>query len=511
MRSGKSFLILLLLAAGIGSYAYFVESKRDTTTDSTTKHPKVLTADAAKVAEIEVHAASGDVTTLKKSGDTWQITSPIQTDADSGQVNSLVSSLTSLESQRTIDEHPASVAAFGLSPARFSVAFKQTGDSAFHRVDFGSKTPAGSDTYVQVEGQPAVVLVSSYIEDTLNRGTFDLRDKAALKVARESVDSIAIEPAGGTKVAAAKKGSDWRLTAPADARADYSAVDTIVGHLEDAKIKAIVAPGSRPPAPPKPADTAKPGEAAKPGASSPPKDVAKPAEANAPPKPETKPATGADTNYSAADLKAYGLDKPEIVATIGAGSTRASLAIGGKYDDTSVYARDLSRPVIFTLDKAILDDLKKKPGDLRIKDVFEFRTFTANSIDLTYGGVTYSFAKVKAPAPAKPDQSPAAVDTWKQTKPAAKDVDQTKFTDLLTTLSNLRSESFADKALVSGEDFTADVKFGDSTTAKEERVTLRKSGTSAQAVHPGDTGAAVVPVADLDKIVSALKGIVGIK
>jgi ribosomal protein L12E/L44/L45/RPP1/RPP2 len=510
MRSGKSFLILLLLAAGIGSYAYFVESKRDTTADSTTKHPKLLTADAGKITEIDVHAASGDDTTLKKSGDTWQITSPIQASADSAQVNSLVSSLTSLESQRTIDEHPASVASFGLSPARFSVAFKQTGDNAFHRVDFGSKTPAGSDTYVQVEGQPAVVLVSSYIEDTLNRGTFDLRDKTALKFAREAVDSITVEPASGAKVAAVKKGSDWRLTAPADARADYSAVDTIVGRLEEAKIKSIVAPGSRPPAPTKPAATTKPGEAAKP-ASTPPGDATKPADASATPKPETKPATGADTNYSPADLKAYGLDKPELVATVGAGSTRASLAIGGKYDDTSVYARDLSRPLIFTLDKAILDDVKKKPDDLRVKDVFEFRTFTANAIDLTYGGVTYSFTKVKAPAPAKPDQSPAPVDTWKETTPTAKDVDQTKFTDLLTTLSNLRSDSFADKALVSGDDLTADVKFGDPTSAKEERVTLRKSGTTAQAVHPGDTGAAVVPVADLDKVVSGLKGIVGIK
>jgi hypothetical protein len=325
------------------------------------------------------------------------------------------------------------------------------------------------------------------------------------------VDAITIEPAGGSKVAAAKKGSDWRLTAPADARADFSAVDTIIGRLEDAKIKAIVAPGSRPPAPPKAANAKKLGDAAKPAASNPLDDVAKPNDANAPPTPEIKPATGADTNYSAADLKAYGLDKPELVATIGAGSSRATLAIGGKYDDTSVYARDLSRSLIFTLDKAILDDLKKKPDDLRIKEVFEFRTFSANSIDLSYGGVTYSFTKEKAPAPAKPDQSSLPVDKWKQTKPTTKDVDQTKFTDLLTTLSNLRSESFADKALASGEDLTVDVKFGDTTSAKEERVTLRKAGTAAQAVHPGDTGAAVVPAADLDKIVSGLKGVVGIK
>ena len=174
----------------------FVESKHDpTASDATTKHPKLLTADSAKITDLEIHAASGDVTTLKKTGPDWQITAPVQAEADASQVNSLVSSLTSLEAQRTVDEHPSSVAAFGLTPARFSVAFKQTGDTAFHTVDFGNKTPAGSDTYVQVEGQPAVVLVSSYIEDTLNRGTFDLRDKTALKVAKDGVDSVSLEAA----------------------------------------------------------------------------------------------------------------------------------------------------------------------------------------------------------------------------------------------------------------------------------------------------------------------------
>jgi len=504
VRSGKSFLVLLILAVGVGAYAYFVESKKDLTADTTTKHPKIVTADSAKVTDVEVKSATGDDTTLKKNGQDWQITSPVTADADAAAVNSLVSSLTSLEAQRTVDDHPSSVAQFGLSPARFSVAYKQTGDTAFHRINFGNKTPAGSDTYVQVDGQPAVVLVSSYIEDTLNRGTFDLRDKNALKVAKDGVDSLTLEPAGGTKVTATKKGSDWRLSSPVDARADFSAVDTLVSRLSEAKMKTLVAPGSRPPAP-KPADTKKPADVttpATPPVTPKPEDAAKPAE---------KPATGADTNYSPADLKAYGLDKPQLVATIGAGSSKATLEIGGKYDDSSVYARDLSRPVIFTLDKSVLDDVNKKPNDLRVKDVFEFRTFTATAVDLTYGGVTYRFAKTKAPAPAKPDQSPAPADVWKETAPAAKDVDQTKLTDLLTNLSNLRSDSFADKALASGEDVTVDAKFDNAGSTKEEKVTLRKSGDKAQAVHPGDTGAAVVPTADLDKIISGLKALVGIK
>jgi hypothetical protein len=509
MRSGKSFLILLVLAAGVGAYAYFFESKKDLTADTAaTKHPKLVTADSSKVTDLEIHSVSGDVTSLKKSGESWQIVAPVQADADSAEIGSLVSTVTSLEAQRTVDEHPANLAGFGLAPARFSVAYKQAGDATMHRVNFGSKTAAGSDTYAQVEGQPAVVLVSSYVEDQINRGTFDLRDKSALKVSRDGVDQITIEPASGTKVSATKKGSDWRLTAPADARADFGAIDGIVSRLSGAKMKAIVAPGSRPPAPPakdtKDTKGTKPADAAKPADPLAPPDAPKPA--------DVKSATGANTNYSEADLKAYGLDKPQVVATIGAGSSAAKIAIGGKYDDTTVYARDLSRPVIFTIDKAVLDDIKKKPDDLRIKEIFEFRAFTATAIDLTYGGTTYSFVKEKAAPPAKPDQSAAPVEAWKQTKPSAKDVDQTKLTDLLTNLSNLKSDSFADKAAAPGEDLTVHVKFADTGAAgatKDEQVTLRKSGKVAQAVHPGDPGAAVIPAADLDKILAGMKAIAG--
>ena len=53
----------------------------------------------------------------------------------------------------------------------------------------------------------------------------------------------------------------------------------------------------------------------------------------------------------------------------------------------------------------LLDDLKKKPDDLRQKMLFDFRSFTAVSFDVTHGGQTFSFVKQK-PA-AAPDSSPA--------------------------------------------------------------------------------------------------------
>jgi len=469
MRGGRSFVILLAVAACLGAYIFFVENKREPS-DATAKKDKLFAGvDGGKIEEIEIHAANGDVTHLKKNGDKWEITAPAQTEADSTEISGLTSALESAEIQRVLDAQPKSVSDYGLAPARFTVAFRQTGETAMHQLDVGSKSPTGSDLYAQVAGQPRLLLISSSLEDSLDRTTFNLRDKAVLAFDRTGADSLALDPPGGPAMSFARKGDAWRLTAPVDARADFSAVDALVEAVFSARMKSIVS----------------------------------------------------TTPPDAAALKKYGLDKPQATVTVGVGSTRATLQFGGKMDDTSLYARDVSRPMVFTVEPSFLDTLKKKPDDLRVKDAFDFRTFTALGVDLTLDGQAVSYAKVKAP-PAKKDDKTKSADTttpdttapsevWKETKPAAKDVDQTKVTDLLTDLSNLKADHFTDKPFTSGQELVVVARFGDDASPKDERVTLRKSGDVVQAIRAGDAGAAVIPTADFDKVVKELKDLAGLK
>ena len=462
MRGGRSFLILLVLGLGLGGYIYFVEMQREPA-GALPKRDKVFALESGAIEELQVRAAGGETTTLKKAGTDWQITAPAALDADAAAVTTITSSLESLEEQRVVDENPAAVKDFGLDPARFSIAFRKAGEATMQTLQVGNKTPTGADLYARVEGQPKVFLISGYLEDSLNRTTFHLRDKAVLKITRESVDALRLEADGSPALAFTRKADVWRLSEPIDARADFASVDGLVGQVVSAQMKEIVTPVTEP--------------------------------------------------LSTEDLKKYGLDKPQATVTLGQGSTRATLAIGGKKDDATLYARDLTRPMVFTVDSTLVDGLKKKPEDLRVKDVFEFRTFTAVGADVIYGGQTYTYKKDK-PAPPKdaPADAPPPAEKWTQVKPTAKDdIDQTKVTDLLTTISNLRADSFADKAFTSGEELTVVARFGDAASPREERVTFRKSGTTVHAIRAGEAGAAVVPTAEFEKAITTLKELAGIK
>src|SRR5207244_1206599 len=86
---------------------------------------------------------------------------------------------------------------------------------------------------------------------------------------------------------------------------------------------------------------------------------------------------------SPADLKKYGLDKPEATVNLALGSSRATLLIGSKADkDNTLYARDASKPAVVTVEQSLLDDLKKDADNYRRKDLFEFRPFNATHIEL---------------------------------------------------------------------------------------------------------------------------------
>lgn len=439
MRGLKSFGLLLVVAIGLGAYVYFVDMKKPAGEEAA-KKDKVFTVEADKIDEITVKAEAGDKTTLKKNGDAWQIVQPMTTEPDPSAVTGLTSNLAALEVQRVIDENPADLKVFGLADPRVVVSFRSGGKE--ERLDIGQKTPTGSDLYAKLGDQKKVFLISSFLDSSFNRTTFDLRDKTVLKLDQQKVDALEVTR-GDATLKVVKKDSEWQIEQPIAARADFGAIEGLISRIATAQMKSIAAP-------------------------------------------------------DATDLKKYGLDKPAATVKIGTGSAQATLALGSPAEEGTVYAKDLSRPAIFTLESSILDELKKDAGDYRQKDLFDARSFTATRIDVTRNGQTVAFEKTKVK-----DKDGNEQDTWKQVLPSAKDVDSAKVEALVSVATNARAMGFvtaSTKTNLDKPELTIAIKYD----GKEERVTFARNGADGFAERTGSPGAATVETVTIDSILKAL-------
>jgi hypothetical protein len=230
------------------------------------------------------------------------------------------------------------------------------------------------------------------------------------------------------------------------ARADYGSVEGLIGRLQTAPMKAIVV------------------------------DVATPA-----------------------DLKKYGLDKPAVTVDFKMGSARATLALGGKADGATVYARDASKPMVVTVDSALADDLNKGADEYRRKDVFEFRPFNATRLEVTRGAQTVAFEKVTG-------DGKDAGDKWRRVSPGAPaDVDKDTMDSLLSRLANMRATAFVDSTAGTGLNtpaMTVTAKFDEGK--KEERLGFGKTGSDVYVSRPGEPGAAKVDPTDFNEAAKTL-------
>ena len=437
MRGLKSTIALAVVLVGLVAYIYFVDAKKPASGDPETK-AKAFTVEADQIEEIAIKPAAGESSRAQKTNGTWQLVEPEKTDADQGQLSNAASTLASLDINRVVDENPSDLGQYGLNPAKVDVAFRVKGQKELQHLLVGEKTAAGGDLYATTPKEKRVFLISSYLDGTFNRTPFDLRDKAVLKFDHDKVDGVEITHEGMT-VQLTKTAGDWALSKPYKARADFAAAEAVLTSLSSAQMQKIAAPEAK-------------------------------------------------------DAKTYGLDKPEVTATVTSGSTRATLEIG-KTEADAAYARDLSRPMVFTIPQTTAMDLEKGADMFRRKDMFDGRSFNTTRVELRRGSETLTFEKTK-------DKD--GKESWKNA--AGKAVDTMKVEDMLTKLSNVRAVLFQDRVdpVLKTPTLVATVTMDN---GKTESVTFAREGNAVLANRADEPGSATVEVMAFNDAFSAIDAV----
>ncbi len=450
MQRLRSTLVLLVLFLAIGGYAWFVERERPPASEADANEQAFDIA-AGRITDLTVHADNGDVTVLTRTENQidWMVTAPVDTEADDNAATAIATTLAALEIRRVVEEEASDLAPFGLLEPTVSVTFAPPDDEPL-TLSVGDETPIGGERYAAVGNR--VILVANFVESTLNRTTFELRDRSIVEFTGPDVTSFTVEQAGDT-LRFAKADSEWRVVEPLDARADFGLVEAMVGRLGSGEMIAI-------------------------------------------------------ESESAADdaLEPFGLDAPRLTATVEVGGESHALLVGDENPETTVYARDAARDLVFTIDAALVDDLARGVDTYREKDLFDFRPFNATALAVLRDDRTIRFEKEPAAEDEdRGDDIGGDEDVWRRVEPEPADIARPEMDTLLRALSELRADSFVASRQGTGLDAplaAITATFGDD--GREERVLIGRSGDVTYGRHGDEPGAAVVDTEAVDDALEAL-------
>jgi len=423
MPRGRTILVLLILAAGLGGFFYYdTYSLGPRREKAESAKGRIWTVEPKDVESVTI-ARKGETLRLKRAADgNWDMLDPVKTRGDRAAVDDMVTGLATARMDREIDPNPAKPADFGLDPPEAEVKLEVKGRAEPLVLRVGSKNPTGVWVYAREGGKPAVITLSESIARDASRPVADFRDRTVIAFDRRNVTGVDLDVNGDQIGLAADEPGKWRIVKPRALRADTDLVAEFLDKLEGAKAIEFVddAPKS---------------------------------------------------------LAPYGLDKPaRVTVWVGRDKDRAArtLLVGRPVPEKKgVYVKREGEPGVILTAEAVWTVFPKTVAALRDKVVVSYAYDKLAKVEIAHGRETIDLEKEGT--------------GWKLTAPEALRADSGAVTQLLWKIRDLRALGFLAEGAADVPRFLAKpevtVRLWE-TGAKEPKTLLLQSSSERRGGQP---------------------------
>src|SRR5579862_3110814 len=239
----RGLLAAVIILAALAGALYWSNRKQKAeaakpATDTTTK---ILNIPEDQIKEVTLKKSGGDATVLQKGDDgKWKLTAPKPQRADQDTVKTLVSTLSTLNADKVVEDKATDLSPYGLNSPNLDVTIVKKDGKA---QDFllGDDTPTANGAYVKLAGDPHVYTIATYVKTSIDKSPNDLRDKRLLTFDQDKLTRVDLQPAKGEAIEFGKNNqNDWTILKPKPLRADGSQVEELIRKLKDAKMDTAV-------------------------------------------------------------------------------------------------------------------------------------------------------------------------------------------------------------------------------------------------------------------------------
>ncbi len=228
-KIGAVLLIFLLLL----SYYLIYEKK-----EKTAKEERLFDLTWEKIESIDIESGKERIR-LRREGDSWRITDPVNAMADGEVVADLLTTMKLMAVKKVVDEKGENRSYYRLDEPQGRIKLNMGKDSAIE-LRIGKRSPVGYSVYVMRGDQGRIVLVEAGIEQYIRKRPQDWREKRLLLLKEKDIESIKIKGQHG-RVLLERKGDEWELVYPIRERVDREEVFSYIYRVGG--IRAVEYPG----------------------------------------------------------------------------------------------------------------------------------------------------------------------------------------------------------------------------------------------------------------------------
>jgi Domain of unknown function (DUF4340) len=234
----RGLVIAALVFFALAGLLYWSDHRKpseDTAKASTDTPPAILKLDSANITKLDLKKKDAEPLRLaRQQSGKWQITEPKSFAADQDTVSTMLSTLSSLNSERLVEEKAPDLKPYGLDQPAVEVDVTDKSNKT-QKLLIGDDTPTGAAVYAMLVGDPRVFTMATYSKNSVDKGLNDLRDKRLLTVNADKISRVELTRKNQVLEFGRNK-EDWQLLKPKPLRADSSAVGELVRKLTDAKM-----------------------------------------------------------------------------------------------------------------------------------------------------------------------------------------------------------------------------------------------------------------------------------
>ena len=205
----------------------------------TPEAPRIINLNSDDINRINILRNQTEKISLLKldSGD-WQVAETPVLPGSSSTISGVLSAVSTLNSDRIVEEGPADLAPYGLAkPALEAEVITKDGKTA--KLLLGDNTPAGASTFAMVASDPRLFTVSSYVKNTLDKPAPDFAEKKLFAFGFDFPKKVDMT-IGGKSYTITFNGDDWKV---GDTKMDATSVQSVVARIRDLEATRFVATG----------------------------------------------------------------------------------------------------------------------------------------------------------------------------------------------------------------------------------------------------------------------------